>query len=55
MRLETNRLILRNWQKNDVDDLVEGLNNWLFWEYSGKARKMLVSGDGNHRFDEPIL
>jgi len=28
MRLETNRLLLRNWQKNDVDDLVEGLNNY---------------------------
>jgi len=28
MILETNRLILRNWQKNDVDDLVEGLNNY---------------------------
>jgi ribosomal-protein-alanine N-acetyltransferase len=28
MKLETNRLILRNWQKNDIDDLVEGLNNY---------------------------
>jgi len=27
MRLETNRLILREWTLNDIDDLVEGLNN----------------------------
>ncbi len=27
MRLETNRLILRDWDLKDTDDLVEGLNN----------------------------
>ena len=27
MRLETERLILREWRKADCDDLVEGLNN----------------------------
>ena len=27
MKLETNRLILRDWILEDVDDLVEGLNN----------------------------
>jgi len=27
MRLETERLILREWNLNDIDDLVEGLNN----------------------------
>ncbi|MFA5406655.1 MAG: GNAT family protein [Candidatus Nanoarchaeia archaeon] len=27
MRLETKRLILREWTKKDVDDIVEGLNN----------------------------
>ncbi len=27
MRLETNRLVLRDWDLKDVDDLVEGLNN----------------------------
>ena len=27
MKLETNRLILRDWQDNDIDDLTEGLNN----------------------------
>ena len=27
MRLETRRLILREWNKKDVNDLVEGLNN----------------------------
>lgn len=27
MRLETERLILREWTLNDIDDLVEGLNN----------------------------
>jgi RimJ/RimL family protein N-acetyltransferase len=27
MRLETNRLALREWELNDIDDLVEGLNN----------------------------
>lgn len=27
MKLETKRLILREWRKKDVDDLVEGLNN----------------------------
>lgn len=27
MILETKRLILRDWDENDIDDLVEGLNN----------------------------
>ena len=27
MKLETDRLILRNWDKNDIMDLIEGLNN----------------------------
>ena len=27
MRLETKRLILRDWMKSDIDDIVEGLNN----------------------------
>ena len=27
MKYETNRLILRNWQETDIDDLIEGLNN----------------------------
>ena len=27
MVLETTRLILREWNKNDVEALVEGLNN----------------------------
>ncbi len=27
MRLETDRLILRDWSKKDINDLVEGLNN----------------------------
>ena len=27
MRLETKRLILRDWIKADIDDIVEGLNN----------------------------
>lgn len=27
MVIESERLILRSWQENDVDDLVEGLNN----------------------------
>lgn len=27
MKLETDRLILREWTLNDIDDLVEGLNN----------------------------
>lgn len=36
MKLETKRLILREWQKNDVKDLIEGLNNisvskWLIF------------------------
>jgi RimJ/RimL family protein N-acetyltransferase len=28
MTLETNRLVIRNWQEKDIDDLVEGLNNY---------------------------
>ena len=28
MELETNRLILRNWKEEDIDDLIEGLNNY---------------------------
>ncbi|MDR0300724.1 MAG: GNAT family N-acetyltransferase [Treponema sp.] len=28
MKLETKRLFLRNWQESDVNDLVEGLNNF---------------------------
>ena len=27
MKLETERLILRPWQREDIDDLIEGLNN----------------------------
>jgi RimJ/RimL family protein N-acetyltransferase len=27
MVLETNRLILREWDENDIEDLIEGLNN----------------------------
>jgi ribosomal-protein-alanine N-acetyltransferase len=27
MRLETKRLVLRDWEKGDVEDLVEGLSN----------------------------
>ena len=27
MKLETERLILREWEEKDIDDLVEGLNN----------------------------
>ncbi len=27
IKLETNRLILREWQSKDIEDLVEGLNN----------------------------
>jgi len=27
MDLETDRLIIRNWKENDIDDLIEGLNN----------------------------
>jgi ribosomal-protein-alanine N-acetyltransferase len=28
MVLETKRLILREWDENDIDDLVDGLNNF---------------------------
>lgn len=28
MKLETNRLIIRNWNNKDIDDLIEGLNNF---------------------------
>ena len=28
MRIETERLILREWNLNDIDDMVEGLNNF---------------------------
>ncbi|MBX2926046.1 MAG: GNAT family N-acetyltransferase [Chitinophagaceae bacterium] len=28
MKLETDRLIIRNWKEKDVDDLIEGLNNF---------------------------
>src|SRR5436309_853577 len=27
MRLQTNRLILREWCEEDIDDLIDGLNN----------------------------
>ena len=27
MIIESKRIILRNWEDNDVEDLVEGLNN----------------------------
>ena len=27
MKIETSRLILRDWKSNDLHDLVEGLNN----------------------------
>ncbi len=27
MRIETKRLILRDWGKKDIDDLIEGINN----------------------------
>ncbi len=27
MRIESKRLILRNWEGGDVEDIVEGLNN----------------------------
>lgn len=27
MKIESKRLILRDWQDKDVNDLVEGLNN----------------------------
>jgi RimJ/RimL family protein N-acetyltransferase len=27
MKLETSRLLLREWQKNDIDDLINGLNH----------------------------
>ena len=28
MRIETKRLILRDWNKKDINDLIEGLNNY---------------------------
>lgn len=28
MKLETDRLAIRSWQENDIDDLLEGLNNF---------------------------
>src|SRR5690554_3346666 len=28
MKLETDRLIIRNWQEQDIGDLMEGLNNF---------------------------
>ena len=27
MRLETERLVLRDWEQNDIEDIVEGLND----------------------------
>jgi len=50
MRLETKRLILREWEKGDVEDLVEGLNNlsvakWLAFvphPYIEKDAKMWI-------------
>ena len=50
MRLETKSLILREWKKGDVEDLVEGLNNlsaakWLAFvphPYTRKDAKMWI-------------
>jgi len=28
MRLETSRLVLRSWKESDIDDLIDGLNNF---------------------------
>lgn len=27
IKIESKRIVLRTWQDNDVDDLVEGINN----------------------------
>src|SRR3989338_2185359 len=37
MKLETKRLILREWNGKDVDDLVEGLNNLKVSKWLAKA------------------
>lgn len=37
MKLETKRLILREWNEKDVDDLVEGLNNLNVSKWLTKA------------------
>ena len=46
MKIESERLILRNWQDKDINDLVEGLNNievqngWQ--EYLFHIQKMML-------------
>lgn len=35
IKLETERLLLRNWNKNDMDDLVEGLNDIEVTKWKG--------------------
>ncbi len=37
MRLETKRLILREWKEEDINDLVEGLNNLKVSKWLAKA------------------
>ena len=49
--LETKRLILRDWDENDIDDLVEGLNNievskWLAYVPHPFTKKMPKDGSG---------
>ena len=35
IKLETERLLLRDWNKNDRDDLVEGLNDIEVTKWKG--------------------
>ena len=70
MRLETERLILRDWEDKDIDDLVDGLNNyevskWLAfvpYPYTKENAKSWISfcsenikkGDNRNSYDFAI-
>ena len=41
MQIESERLILRNYKDEDVDDLVEGLNVTDFYVTDGLKKKLL--------------
>lgn len=58
MRIETDRLILREWRKSDVDDIVEGLSDFdtnknltAPYPYHAKHAEAFIEENSKHKED----
>lgn len=54
MRLETKRLILRPWKKTDLNDMIEGLNNYNVSKWMALVKYPYTKKDANNWLNELI-